>query len=193
VGVDVSPASVTLCRQRFANDPGKRFLLAGTDDPGTADLVLSLDVIFHLVEDDVFHEHMATLFARARRLVAIYASDRDAMTADAHVRHRSVSFWIFRHAPEWDRVMHIPNPYPYDRACPEDTSFADFHIYARRPVAAAPLAAEATAIAERNAAGPPARVLSRGDRRFRVADHPFCRDGVNAFSRRCRDRHAGFL
>ncbi len=182
VGVDVSPASVALCRQRFASDASKRFLLAGTDDPDDADLVLSLDVIFHLVEDDVFHAHMAALFRRARRLVAIYASDRDETTADAHVRHRSVSAWVASHAPDWERVGFIANPYPYDAQRPDETSFADFHIYARRVTAAEPPRplAEATA-AVAVPATPSIRIISRGDRNFRVADNPACRDGVDAF------------
>jgi glycosyltransferase involved in cell wall biosynthesis/SAM-dependent methyltransferase len=131
VGVDVSPASIALCRERFAADPSKRFLLGGTDDPGEADLVLSFDVIFHLVEDDVFHSYMRSLFARARRFVAIYASDRDERTADEHVRHRPISAWVAEHAPQWERITYIANPYPHDAARPDETSFSDFHIFAR--------------------------------------------------------------
>jgi len=182
VGMDVSPAAVARCRERFATDASKRFLLAGTDDPGTADLVLSLDVIFHLVEDDVFHAHMTTLFAQARRMVAIYASDRDQMTLDAHVRHRAVSAWVASHAAAWERVMYVANPYPYDAAQPHDTSFADFHIYARKLTAAeSPRLPAESPSAAAVPAGPPARIITRGDRHFRVADHPSCRDGVDAF------------
>ncbi|MDB5403651.1 MAG: hypothetical protein JWQ55_5669 [Rhodopila sp.] len=187
VGVDVSPAAVALCRERFGADATKQFLLAGTADPGMADLVLSLDVIFHLVEDDVFNTYMTSLFARARRTVAIYASDRDEATPDAHVRHRAVSAWAARHAPEWERISYIANPYPYDAARPGDTSFADFHIYSRRingHVAASveqsrPPAELPAAVAVLD--GPPARTLSRGGLHFRVADHPSSRDGVDAF------------
>jgi SAM-dependent methyltransferase len=53
VGVDVSPTSIALCTRRFASDRTKRFYLA-TKVPehlGRFDLALSLDVIYHLVED----------------------------------------------------------------------------------------------------------------------------------------------
>ncbi len=141
VGVDVSAAAVAACRRRFAEDATKRFLLSGAADPGEADLVLSLDVIYHLIEDRVFEAHMRALFAHARRMVAIYASDTDAPGPAPHVRHRRFSTWIARHAPAWERVVHIPNPYPYDPARPTETSFADFHLYARRDAAEAAMAA----------------------------------------------------
>jgi hypothetical protein len=130
IGLDVSAEAVRLCSERFSGNPGKRFM-AATEDPGTADMVLSLDVIFHLVEDETFHQYMHRLFGHALRFVVIYSSDYDAFTPDAHVRHRRFSDWISHHAPDWQRVIHIPNPYPFDPHAPEDTSFADFHIYAR--------------------------------------------------------------
>ena len=131
LGFDVSPASVELCRQRFANDPRKRFQLV-TAAPEAADLALSLDVVFHLVEDDVFDAYMRRLFGAARRLVAIYASDRDEPTKDAHVRHRDISSWVSMFASDWVRMALIRNPYPWDPVRPAETSFADFHIFARR-------------------------------------------------------------
>jgi len=129
VGLDVSPEAVRLCSERFSGDPGKRFMVVG-EDPGTADLTLSLDVIFHLVEDETFHQYMDWLFAHARRFVVIYSSDYDAATPDAHVRHRRFSAWTRDHAPDWRRVLHVPNPFPFDPRAPDDTSFADFHVYA---------------------------------------------------------------
>src|SRR6185369_2928806 len=50
-GFDVSPVAVELCRKRFTADPSKRFGLLGDYAGETADLALSLDVIYHLVED----------------------------------------------------------------------------------------------------------------------------------------------
>ncbi len=131
VGLDVSPEAVRLCTERFLDDPSKRFMTAN-EDPGTADLTLSLDVIFHLVEDHTFDRYMERLFSRALRFVVIYASDYDAPTRDAHVRHRNFSDWIGRQAIEWRRVLHIPNPYPFDLRAPNETSFANFHVFSRR-------------------------------------------------------------
>ena len=133
VGADVSPTSVALCRQRFATDPGKRFLVSGQpgEQPESADLALSLDVVFHLVEDAAFDAYMHELFGHARRFVIIYASDKDETTPDLHVRHRRFTDWIARNAKEWQSLGRVRNPYPFDAARSADTSFCDFHFFAR--------------------------------------------------------------
>jgi SAM-dependent methyltransferase len=129
VGVDVSPTALARCATRF---PDRRFVTPDalrTVSP--AELTLSLDVIYHLVEDHVFTATMRTLFAWATRFVVIYASNMDADWPAAHVRHRRFTDHIAATEPEWRLLAHLPNPYPYDPACPDDTSFADFFIYSR--------------------------------------------------------------
>lgn len=130
IGVDVSSAAVDLCKSKFAADPSKRFYLSQDVPAGlTADLVLSLDVIYHLIEDDVFDNHMASLFDHANRHVIIYASDEDRQPPDQHVKHRKFTDWVARFRPDWRLIETVPNAYPFDPAHPDDTSFADFYIY----------------------------------------------------------------
>ena len=108
VGLDVSKTAIKLCKSRFADDPSKSFFLYDSscfvDRAGlfTADLALSLDVIYHLVEDPVFDVYMAHLFGAAKRCVVIYATD-DAISGGApHVRHRRFSAWVEANRPEWE-------------------------------------------------------------------------------------------
>ncbi|MGH7715384.1 MAG: class I SAM-dependent methyltransferase, partial [Vulcanimicrobiaceae bacterium] len=60
VGVDVSPTAIEQCTARFVHDGNKRFYLydALPNDLGRFDLALSLDVIYHLVEDFIFDSYM---------------------------------------------------------------------------------------------------------------------------------------
>jgi hypothetical protein len=88
-------------------------------------------VIYHLIEDKVFTEHMNNLFERASRFVIIYASNRNSSWPDEHVRHRRFSDHVTKAWPEWQLRAHVPNPYPYDRMRTETTSFADFYVYGR--------------------------------------------------------------
>lgn len=128
IGVDVSRATVEATRERFKRDPTKEFhtrLPAGA----TADLTLSLDVIYHLVEDAVFEQYMATLFDAATRFVIIYSSNKDERGA-VHVRHRKFTDWIEQNRPGARFVEKMANPYPEDPADPTETSFADFYIFA---------------------------------------------------------------
>jgi SAM-dependent methyltransferase len=133
-GYDISPVAIQLCRARFANDTTKRFLLASEYSGETADLSLSLDVIFHLTEDRIFHRYMHQLFGAASRFVIIYSSNQDEPIepASKHVRHRRFSDWVERElSAQWKLLTTIPNAYPYDGNS-ERTSFADFFVYGKR-------------------------------------------------------------
>jgi SAM-dependent methyltransferase len=134
VGIDVAKGSISACRRRFAGDATKRFYLASRVPPnlGRFDLVLSLDVIYHLVEDEVFDAYMRSLFAHASRFIAIYSSNKVRPSNAPHVRHRLFTHWIEVHEPQWRKRGFLPNIYPYDPARPGDTSFADFYFFERR-------------------------------------------------------------
>jgi SAM-dependent methyltransferase len=133
VGIDVTKSSISTCRQRFAGDATKSFYLSSRmpADLGRFDLVLSLDVIYHLVEDEVFDAYMRSLFAHAGRFVVIYSSNKVAPGDAPHVRHRLFTHWIEVHEPQWRQTGYLPNKYPFDPARPAETSFADFYFFER--------------------------------------------------------------
>src|ERR1700728_1086818 len=133
VGVDVATAPIERCSAQFAHDPTKRFYLGETlpKNVGTFDLALSLDVIYHLVEDHIFDSYMRSLFARSHRYVAIYASNYDALTQSPHVRHRNFTAWMEKNMPNWYAAGFVPNRFPWDDNRPDDTSFADLYFFAR--------------------------------------------------------------
>jgi SAM-dependent methyltransferase len=134
VGIDVAKGSISGCRRRFAGDATKGFYLTSQmpADLGRFDLVLSLDVIYHLVEDEVFDAYMRSLFAHAGRFIVIYSSNKAEPSDAPHVRHRMFTHWIEVHEPQWRQTEFLPNNYPRDPARPTDTSFADFHFFERR-------------------------------------------------------------
>ncbi len=129
-GVDVSPTAIERCKAMFADDPSKQFFRANRlPSELTADLALSLDVVYHLVEDSIFERYMHGLFASARQNVIIYSSNRDETTPSRHVRHRLFTRWIEENASYWQLQSCIPNAFPFDSADPVHTSFADFYIF----------------------------------------------------------------
>lgn len=135
LGLDTSPTAVELCRERFAGDASKHFRAYETGDfiPERADMSVSLDVVYHLLEDDVYERYMADLFGAARRLVVVYSSDRDEETEWPEVRHRRFTTWVADHAQAWDLLRRIPNRYPYEPGR-IDTSWSDFFIFRRTRV-----------------------------------------------------------
>lgn len=129
-GVDVSPAAVARCRELFGADATKSFASTDEYDGRKADLALSLDVVYHLVEDDVFERYMRTLFAAAERFVIVYASDFDGApgATASHVRHRKFTTWIAANEPRWKLARHVPNRHPRRDDAPGGTP-ADFFIF----------------------------------------------------------------
>jgi hypothetical protein len=134
LGFDISDAAVDTCRSRFARDSTKQFLHLRQYAGQQADLAVSLDVIFHLVEDDVFENYMQLLFAAARRHIAIYSTNTDdnAGYEGTHVRHRCFANWVEQHCPDWFMVRNVPNRYPFTDN-PETQSFAEFFFYEKKP------------------------------------------------------------
>lgn len=136
VGVDVSQTAIERCRSLFAGDASKRFFHASQRDEyqGGYDLVLSLDVIFHLVEDYVYEEYVSDLQRYASRYIIIYSSNYDddpERPWALHVRHRKFSDIFDGLADHWRLMKKIDNPYPFDQEDQENTTFADFYIYER--------------------------------------------------------------
>lgn len=131
-GLDISASAVAQCRERFADDDSKQFFLLGDYKGEPADLVLSLDVIYHLVEDTTFEDYMTRLFDHAEQRVIIFSSNVDDTSADfgTHVRQRRFSDWIERERPVWRESEHVPNEFPYT-GDHRTGSFADFHVYER--------------------------------------------------------------
>jgi SAM-dependent methyltransferase len=128
LGLDVSAHAIRRCMGRFASDPTKSFLAyqpGGFSDRAgfiRADLALSLDVIYHLVEDATFHHYMRDLFGAADRFIVIYATDEPSGRQAPHVRHRQFTKWVSANAPAW-RLEEV-------RTRPA-TNYKDFFVFGR--------------------------------------------------------------
>lgn len=132
LGLDVSRTAIDMCRRRFAADPTKTFERYGGRRHSrlaaqSADLAISLDVIYHLIDDHVFEAYLDDLFRAARRFVIIYSSDSELPDPAGHVRHRHFTPWISRTQPQWELARKVPNPY----SGADPSAVADFHVYRR--------------------------------------------------------------
>jgi hypothetical protein len=131
LGFDVSETAIARCRETYATDASKRFALMPAYAHQKADLTLSLDVIYHLVEDPVYHGYMQTLFAASKRFVIIYSSHTADNSYDlkaAHVRNRIFSDWVQQHATTFRLIDHIRPP-KYDGPKGSEPCLTDFFIY----------------------------------------------------------------
>lgn len=125
LGLDVAPTAIRRCRELFAADPAKQFRVyqpfAFDPNPVEADLALSLEVLFHLTEDDLYERYMQHLFAASRRWVVIFAPDEPDHTGGQfpHVRPRRFTQDV---PPGWNLHHREPNPH-------RDISMSDFFVF----------------------------------------------------------------
>ena len=133
LGVDVSQTVVNAARERWADDSSKSFIhVSELPLERKRDLSMSIDVIFHLVEDRVFNQYMQRLVDGSNRYVLVYSSNYvGTKIAGHHVRHRKFTDWMRANAPEFRLIEEIPNRYPFDESNQDHTSFADFYLFER--------------------------------------------------------------
>ena len=128
VGLDVSRSAIGLCRRRFAADSTKSFFLydgscfADRSGVFAADLAISLDVVYHLIEDQVFESYMTHLYSAGRRFVVVYATNMVLGGTAPHVRYRRFTSWVEANCPQWllTGITRGPNTEP---------GRADFFVY----------------------------------------------------------------
>jgi cyclopropane fatty-acyl-phospholipid synthase-like methyltransferase len=134
IGLDISKTAIGICKDKFKQDKTKSFFvydtLACVDNHRvfSADLTLSLDVLYHLIEKDIFESYIKQLFASANRFVIIYSSDYDDKQV-FHEKNRNFTGWVKENLPGWRLKEKIKNKFPEDKADPDHTSKADFFIY----------------------------------------------------------------
>lgn len=120
IGLDVSTAAIEKCSEVCKNDHDKQFFISDKRMAGLkAELAISLDVIYHLIEEEVYENYMKQLFAAATKYVIIYGWDVES-DKNYHVKHRKFSEWIKDSVPDFKLFNQIKNP-----------TFSDFYIYQR--------------------------------------------------------------
>ena len=132
IGLDVAEKAIEKCKKQFERDKSKSFFLYEPYSfrPGNnieTELSLSLDVIYHLIEDDIFEFYMKDLFMVSNKFVIIYSSNNDnnPISPSLHCKNRRFSEWVKTNLPEWKLIEGIRNRYPGE-------SNSDFYIYEKK-------------------------------------------------------------
>lgn len=116
LGVDITPTAL----KKLVTEHLSRFFiydpLTSTNDDQNplfylrADMSLSMDVIFHLVEDSYYHHYLDNLFRTARKVVLIWGTDYDGGITARHVRRRNFTADIAQKHPEWTLIEKPEDP-----------------------------------------------------------------------------------
>lgn len=133
IGLDISPSAINQCKQKYKDDPTREFFVyqpgIANINPGlNADLSLSLDVIYHLVEKKVYTQYLKDLFGLATHFVIIYSTNFDQHQGD-HIIHRRFTDDVETLFPQWQLISEIKNIYPGTAG---QESLADFFIFEKK-------------------------------------------------------------
>lgn len=136
LGIDISKECIERARKRFSNRSWDfQTLDAFHGCPQQHfELGLSLDVIYHLVEDAIYLRYLDDLFVSAERFVLVYSSNFEHFDAAIpHVRHRPLVTDVQQRNPDWHHVSTEPNPFhKQHNNTNEYGSFAEFHIFEKK-------------------------------------------------------------
>lgn len=132
-GVDVSSSAIRSCQAAFSEDATRTFSEYNPDSyDSKADLSLSLDVLYHLVEDAVYQQYLKDLFSASSKWVIIYSCNHSSTTHPPHVLPRHFTLDVERDFSHWELAEHLPNPYPLEKFGPRRGSWSDFYVYRKR-------------------------------------------------------------
>jgi SAM-dependent methyltransferase len=108
LGFDVSKSAIKRCQLIYKDDPKKEFRIYSDYSEEKAELSMSLDVIYHLVEDNIFSDYMDRLFQSSNKYVLIYSTNYEHRVAN-HMRHRCFTDYVARFFPQWQLIEQIRN------------------------------------------------------------------------------------
>lgn len=130
IGFDVSRTTIDNCQSKFQGDAQKQFLHISAFEKQKAALAVSLDVIYHLVEDDVYFEYMNNLVASAQEYIIIFSSNTDKQKrfSRQHVKHRIFTLFFDKH-PSWKLINTVKTPSRVSGAAERNVHIADFYIF----------------------------------------------------------------
>lgn len=106
-GIDTSAFIISKCKEIFKDDMTKTFI--NSDDINNefkADLVLSCDVVYHLIEDHIYTDYINKLFNMSDKYVIIYAPNKNYDEA-IHVKKREFIEYIFDNFKKFNLVQRI--------------------------------------------------------------------------------------
>lgn len=108
-GYDISSHILEVCRKKFENDSRFSFYEHTYEMPN-ADLCMSLDVIYHIINYGVYEMYLATLFGKSDKYVLIFSSNHDRnVKGVTHIHHRIVTDFVDEYVTNFKLVEKIEN------------------------------------------------------------------------------------
>jgi|TARA_B110000967_G_C18575171_1_gene406869 hypothetical protein len=123
IGLDISEYIIQTHNDTYKDDSSKSFLVYDDKTNYTikSDVTLSLDVLYHILEDNLFITYLQHLFTCSTKHVIIYSSNFEGHS-QGHMKTRKFTDHVEKLFPNWKLTSFIKQKYP-------KKSSADFYIY----------------------------------------------------------------
>ncbi|NQX67652.1 class I SAM-dependent methyltransferase [Paenibacillus alba] len=118
LGLDVAQSSIRLCKEKFKEDTTKSFMLY---KPGLlvnrgfiqADLVVCLDVLYHITDEEDFLSTLSNIFESAKKWVILYTKITTGLEPQevATIQDRPILHHLMQHS-DFSISHVIPQKYP---------------------------------------------------------------------------------
>jgi len=115
LGLDVSKTAIEKCVKLFATDKNKSFIWYSPNHYQNngkilkAQASLSVEVIFHLIEDEIYEQYMHALFSAAQEYVFIFSSNSDENLQSAkHFKNRKFTRLVDQKFKDWSLLEEVP-------------------------------------------------------------------------------------
>lgn len=128
-GFEISQAAVDICKNTYKNDSSKSFFNNLEYNNQTADLTMSLDVIYCILEETVYQEYMTRLFNSSTKYVLVFSYGKEVNIAGAnHLKYWDFEKWIAQNRPDFKLIEFKENRLNKGK----NKIASDFYFYAKQ-------------------------------------------------------------
>jgi len=131
MGFDISEDALKICREKYLTNNKYSFNLLNKYSGEIVDLSLSIDVIYHLVENDVYFSYLSMLFESSDKYVIIYSTNSEGKHYN-HIKHRRFTEYISNTFVNFKLINIIYNKYSKVLSKERHRSSASFYIYEKQ-------------------------------------------------------------
>jgi cyclopropane fatty-acyl-phospholipid synthase-like methyltransferase len=126
VGIDIALSAINICKMKYKDDNTKSFFTYNeiNNIKSQYDLSISLDVLYHILEEDLFIDYLKKIFNFSSKYILIYSSNYDGHT-EGHMHTRKFTNYVEKLFPNWVLNIKIKQIYP-------KKSSADFYLYEKK-------------------------------------------------------------
>jgi hypothetical protein len=126
LGLDISPSVIHYCNNKFQNNSKYNFKIYNNNylNKEIYELSLSLDVIYHILDDNEYKKYMEDLFNFSNKYVIIYSNNYEGHKA-GHMYTKNFTKDVENWFNNYKIKQIIKQKYP-------EQSSADFYIYEKQ-------------------------------------------------------------